>query len=386
MTNDRALGKPTKVTMQDVARSAGVSTATVSRVISGQPTVRATHRTRVEAAIRELGYRPNRLARNLRKQRTDMIGLVVSDIENPYFAEMIYAAEAEAYRYGYRVLLCNTDENREKQAAYLRVLADERPLGVLLAPCDPAGAEIAQLLDLGVSVVAFDRSVVDARADSVLADNVGASRLAVDHLLQTGHRHIAFIGTTPAVQTGAERLAGYRAAMSAAAFEPRWENGAFRIESAESATSRLLEKWPDTDAIIAGNNIVAVGVLKELRRRAVLIPDDLGFVCFDDPAWAELVDPPLTVIAHPLRAMVAASVRLLIDRIEGRSRQAQRLVFGLDLKIRQSSRPTSTGSEIRNRQSPLGDSGDPSAPYHAAVSAGDGDSSGSQGTVRREVT
>lgn len=342
MTTGDASGR---VTMQDVARRADVSTATVSRVISGHPAVAAKYRIQVEAAIRELGYRPNRLARNLRKQRTDMIGVVVSDIENPHFAQMIYAAEAEVYRHGYRVLLCNTDENREKQASYLRVLADERPLGVLLAPCDPAGAEIGQLLDQGVSVVAFDRAVLDPRADSVLPDNIGASKLAVDHLVETGHRRIALIGTSPAVQTGAERLAGYRAAIVDAGLEARWESAGFRVESAESAANRLLERWPDTDAIIAGNNLVAVGALRALRERGILVPDEVGFVCFDDPAWAELIDPPLTTLAQPLRAMVAAAVRLLIDDIQGRRRQPERLVFSLDLRVRRSSRPLAVAGE-----------------------------------------
>lgn len=341
----RAVSRGEKtVTMADVAERAGVSVATVSRVMSGHLSVTPAYRARVDAAIQELGsYRPNRLARNLRKQQTEMIGVVVSDIENPHFAEMIHAAESEAYRYGYRVLLCNTDESREKQASYLQILADERPLGVLLAPCDPAGAEIGQLLDLGIAVVAFDRPVLDRRVSSVLADNVAAARLAVDHLVESGHRRIAFVGTSPAVDTGATRLAGYRAAMSDAGLEARWTNGGFRIDTGELATNGLLDRWPDTDAIVAGNNMMAVGAIRALRQRGIAIPDDIGFVSFDDPSWAELVDPPLTTLAQPVRAMVAAAVRLLIDGIERRRRQPQRLVFGLELMIRKSSRPLAVG-------------------------------------------
>jgi LacI family transcriptional regulator len=331
------------VTMVGVAKHAGVSVATVSRVIAGHPSVAPGHRARVEAAVLELGYRPNRLARNLRKRQSDMIGVVVSDIENPHFAEMIHVAESEAYRFGYRVLLCNTDESREKQASYLQMLADERPRGVLLAPCDPAGAEIGQLLDLGITVVAFDRPVLDSRVDSVLADNAAASRLAVDHLIQTGHQRISFVGTSPAVETGAARLAGYRAAMGDAGLEGRWENGGFRIETGQVATGRLLDRWPDSDAIVAGNNMMAVGAIRALRERGITIPDGIGLVSFDDPFWAELVDPPLTTLAQPLRAMVAAAVRLLIDGIEGRRRQPQRLVFGLELAIRASSGPLAVG-------------------------------------------
>jgi DNA-binding LacI/PurR family transcriptional regulator len=133
--------------------------------------------------------------------------------------------------------------------------------------------------------------------------------------------------------------------MGEAGLEARWENAGFRIESAESVAARLMDRWPDTDAIIAGNNVVAVGTLRALRERGTLIPDEVGFVCFDDPAWAELIDPPLTALAQPLRAMVAAAVRLLIDDIQGRRRQPQQLVFSLDLRVRRSSRPLAVAGE-----------------------------------------
>src|SRR3954467_5258673 len=145
--------------MRDVARLAAVSPATVSRVLNGDPTVGATYRRRVTRAVEELNYRPNRLARNLRIQRTTTIGVVVSDIENPHFTQMVRAVEDAAFRRGYRVLLCNTDENPEKQKAYLQVLAAERVLGVLISPSDPAGEEISELIELGIPVIAFDRSV-----------------------------------------------------------------------------------------------------------------------------------------------------------------------------------------------------------------------------------
>ena len=178
---------------------------------------------------------------------------------------------------------------------------------------------------LGIAVVAFDRPVNDSRADSVLADNAVASRNAVDHLIQSGHRRISFVGMSPAVETGAARLAGYRAAMEEAGLEPHWENGGFRIDTGERATMRLLDRWPNSDAIVAGNNMMAAGVLRAVRERGIVIPNQIGLVAFDDPFWADLVDPPLTTLAQPLRAMVAAAVRLLIDRIEGRRHPPRRL-------------------------------------------------------------
>lgn len=333
-------------TMADVAARAGVSVATVSRVLSGHLTVAPAYRAQVETAVKELDYRPNRLARNLRKRNAEMIGVVVSDIENPHFAEMIHAAESEAYRHSYRLLLCNTDENRDRQSSYLQMLADEWPVGVLLAPCDPGGREISELLDRGIAVVAFDRPVLDERADSVLADNVGASRMAVEHLVERGYRHIAFVGTSPSVETGAARLAGYRAAAADAGIEAHSVNGGFRHSSGSVATSQLLSQWPDTDALITGNNMMAVGAMHALRQLGREVPRDVGFVSFDDPFFADLLAPPLTTLAQPVRAMVAAAVRLLLDRIEGRRGSVQHLVFNLELRVRESSSLRAVGPHL----------------------------------------
>jgi LacI family transcriptional regulator len=192
-------------------------------------------------------------------------------------------------------------------------------------------------LDLGIEVVAFDRPVADARADMVLADNDAAARLAVEHLVATGHRRIVLIGMSPAIDTGSGRLSGFRAAIGEAGLEARWEDGGVRIESGEAATHRALDRWRDCDALIAGNNMIAIGALRALRERGIVVPRDIRLVSFDDPFWAELVDPPLTTLGQPIRAMVAAAARLLMDGIEGRRRQPQRLVFKFELNVRASS-------------------------------------------------
>ncbi|MBA2276990.1 MAG: LacI family DNA-binding transcriptional regulator, partial [Chloroflexia bacterium] len=218
--------------IKQVAELAGVSPATVSRVLTGTAGVRPASRERVLQAVAELDYRPNRLGRNLRQQNSETLGVVVSDIENPHFTQMVRAVEDAAYRRGFRVLLCNTDETPEKQRAYLHVLAAERVVGVILTPSDPADAAIGQLLDMAIPVIAFDRTVHDPRADAVVADNVDGSRRATEHLIDAGHERIGFIGGLSAIQTGADRLAGYEAAMRAHDLEPRAVNGGFRIEPA----------------------------------------------------------------------------------------------------------------------------------------------------------
>jgi DNA-binding LacI/PurR family transcriptional regulator len=322
--------------MREVALKAGVSQATVSRVLNGSTTVRDASRSRVLAAVDELQYRPNRLARNLRRRRADMIGILVSDIENPHFTEMVRAVEDAAYRKGYRVLLCNTDESADKQRAYLEVLAQERPLGVLLSPTHPGGPEIAELLDEGIPVVAFDRVVDDPRADAVVADNVAAARLATTHLVEGGHRRIGFVGGPADIETGAERRQGYEEAMRAAGLEPLAEDGRFRIDAGRLATARLLGVRPAPTALVVANNLMTIGALKALREADASVPSDVALVAIDDPFWAELTEPPLTALAQPVRRMAHEAMSLLLDRIGHRRRRARRIVLDFALRVRRS--------------------------------------------------
>jgi DNA-binding LacI/PurR family transcriptional regulator len=330
-------------TMARVADLAGVSIATVSRVLSGRESVAPELRTRVMAAVEELSYRPNRLAQNLRRRNAAMVGVVISDIENPHFSEMIHVAEEEAYRRGYRMLLCNTDESKEKQRAYLQVLADERPVGVIIAPCDPAGPEISQLIDMGIPVLAFDRPVADERADAVLGDNFGAARMAVEHLAASGATHIGYVGISSHIETGLRRLAGYQATMASLGLEAHSIDGGFRLATGYRAAEKLIREWPEMEALVVGNNMVTLGTMRALRAEKRRIPEDVAIVAFDDPVWAELVQPSLTTLAQPIRAMTSAAVRLLIDNIEGRRQEPQTIVFPFTLKVRGSSRPGHVG-------------------------------------------
>ncbi|HWE09976.1 MAG TPA: LacI family DNA-binding transcriptional regulator [Solirubrobacteraceae bacterium] len=315
-----------------MAQRAGVSPATVSRVLNGSATVGEAKRQLVLAAIEELGYRPNRLASNLRRRQAEMIGVVVSDIENPHFTQMVRAVEDAAYLRGYRVLLCNTDEDPAKQRDYLRVLTAERVAGVILSPTDSDAFEIADLLDHGVSVVAFDRSVPDRRADVVVVHNVAGARRGAEHLLECGHVHVGFVGGLAGVQTADERLDGYREAVTAAGLEAMVADGGFRAEGARHAAAALVDAG--ATALLVANNLMTIGALQAIRERGLRIPDDVAIVSFDDPPWAELTDPPLTTLAQPVRQMAGAAVELLLDRIsDGRTRRRRR-VFELELRHR----------------------------------------------------
>ncbi len=312
---------------------AGVSPATVSRVLNGASTVRPEYRERVLRTIEEVGYRPNRLASNLRRQKAEMIGVVVSDIENPHFTQMVRAVEDAAYRRGYRVLLCNTDEDAGKQKSYLEVLAAERVLGVLISPSDPGGGEISELLDLGIPVIAFDRAVEDPRADSVVVDNVAGTRIATEHLLRAGHERVGFVGGRDDIETGAGRRAGYEAVMRESGLRPRSVSGGFRIEDGRISTEELL-KSGDLTALVVASNLTTIGALEALRDHGLKVPADVALVAVDDPFWAELVEPPLTTLAQPVREMADGAVEALLERIGGLREGPKRLVFDFELRVR----------------------------------------------------
>jgi DNA-binding LacI/PurR family transcriptional regulator len=322
--------------IKDVAQRARVSSATVSRVLNGDPGVAAPTRGRVLVAVGELGYQPNRIARNLRRQQTDTIGVVVSDIENPHFTQAVRVIEDVAYGQGYRVLLCNTDETPDKQRAYLETLAAERVRGVILAPVDSGDPTIEHLLTLGVPIVAFDRIVDHPLADAVVADNAAAAERAVQHLADVGRREIGFIAGRLDIQTGRERLDGYVMAMERAHHAPRWAEGAFRIEEAFAATRSLLADHPGIDGLVVANNLMTIGAIRALRQLDRHVGYDIGLVSFDDPMWADLVDPPITTLAQPVRRMASQAIDLLFERIEGRRTQPRSVVFACELRVRAS--------------------------------------------------
>jgi LacI family transcriptional regulator len=327
------------VGIRDVAARAGVSPATASRVLNGSATVSALLRMRVLDAAASLGYRPNSLARSLRRQRTQTIGVIVSDIANPHHSEAVRVMEDVASQAGWRVVLCNSDERVDKQRAYLRLLADERVGAVILSAADESGSGTDALLALGIPVVAFDRVIDDQRVDAVTCDNeVGVFQLT-RHLIELGHRRIALVGGRTHVATGSARLEGYRRAMRDAGLRPQVEDGDFRVDRAETATRRLLAHTRRPTALLIANNTMAVGALRAVRQAGLTVPDDVSLATVDDPVWAELVEPPLTALAQPVRTMAEAAVGLVLERVAGDRREAVRLVLPMELRVRRSSGP-----------------------------------------------
>ncbi len=326
-----------KPLLRDVAARAGVSPATVSRTLNGDSRVDPELQDRVRAAVEELGYRRNMLARNLRRQRLDAVGVIVSDVENPHFSEIVKVIEHEGFRAGYRALVCGTNESAGKQSAYLAMLADERVAGVIISPSDPNGPEITELLNAGIPVVAIDREVADPRADAVIADNVRGLVDATELLIREGHERIAFIGGRRGVETSTERLAGYQQAMRRAGLRSRTIVGEYRIDGGEAATRKLMESPEPPTAVVVANNLMTLGVLRAARDLGVEIPRDLALVAVDDPYWATVVNPPLTTVSQPVTAMAKAAISLLLARLSGDESPPARSVHSMRLVVRESS-------------------------------------------------
>lgn len=323
--------------ISDIAAAAGVSPATVSRVLNEVPTVHPELRDRVIRAVDSVGYRRNRLARNLRMQKLDMIGVVVSDIENPHFSEAVRVIEDRAYQKGFRVLLCNTDETPKKQATYLEMLADERVRGAIVAPADETGAGIQVLTELDIPVVAFDRRVGDMSVDSVISDGKAGLTELTNHFISLGHHRIVYVGGRSHVETGSSRLAGYREAMAAAGLQTTVLDGEFRAATAERVLDELLASQSDATALVVANNLMTIGVLRSLRRSGVRVPEDIAIGAVDDPIWAELLDPPLTTLSQPVRTMAETAMEMVLERIYGNRSASRHEVFPMEFHTRASS-------------------------------------------------
>jgi DNA-binding LacI/PurR family transcriptional regulator len=323
-------------TIKQVAERAGVSTATVSRVLNGNTPVDAQKKEVVLQAVAELNYRPNLLASNLRNRKTAKIGVIVPDIENPIFSRAIQVFEEIAFNRGFRVLLCNSEDQTEKQRAYLEVLADERVEGILMVPFQSEGSEIAATLDKGIPIVAYDRPVDDPRADAVIQDNFEGARRATELLIEAGHQRIGFISGINELRPGADRLAGYTAAIREHGLTPYVASGEFRINRAKDATMELIAHPDGLTGLVIGNNLMAIGVLRAMRAIGIHAPDDLALVGIGDPWWAELVDPPMTNMAYPVRRMAESAANLLFERIAGTRVQPRSVVFGFEVRIRKS--------------------------------------------------
>ena len=320
-----------RVTMREVAGKAGVSAMTVSRVINESRGVSEDARRRVEAAIAELGYVPNRLASGLIRRKTGAIGVIVPDVANPFFTLVVRGAEEVAWRAGYHVILCNTQADLERERGYLEDMLAFQVEGLLIAPVGERSKPNLRILKKnGVPFVLIDRSLSGYDGDLVQGDSVAGAQRLVEHLIALGHRRIGMVTEPGEVSTARDRGEGYRQALEHAGIEFRpelvAEASAIDPRAAHDATLALLDLAEPPTAIFSVNNIAVVGVAEAIRERGLDVPKDIAIVCFDDIEHASRFHPFLTVMAQPAETFGTIATQLLLDRLAGRGSERRRLV------------------------------------------------------------
>lgn len=328
--------------IKDVAARAEVSVATVSRVLNNVPTVDPELAERVRQAATDLDYRGNSAARSLRRRRSDVWALIISDIGNPFFTAAARGVEDVAQSAGFSVVLCNSDEDPGKETQYLDVAEREQVSGVVMSP-NLVASDTARLDRAGIPVVAIDRPL-RGEVDSVLVDSAAAAEAATRHLFEQGWNRPACITGPRQNDTAQQRVAGYEAAWKAAGRRPiksLVRHTDYRADSAQKAAISLLDKDSPPDALFIANSEMALGVLPVLRSRDVVPGRDLGLVAFDDAPWSSFTHPPMTVVSQPAYEMGRLAAELLLKRIHGsraEQREAQHIVLDAELVVRASSR------------------------------------------------
>ena len=340
------------VSIREVAALAGVSVSTVSNVLNRPDLVADLTRGRVRAAIRELGFVRNEPARQLRAGRSRTIGLVVLDVANPFFTDVARGVEDEASRSGLAVILCNTDDQAARESRYLDVLEEHRVQGILITPASGTQERLAALQQRGTPVVLVDRRSPSSSQCSVSVDDVLGGDLAVSHLLEAGHERIAFVGGPRSIRQVADRHDGAIRALERAGragtdlylVETRALNAAAGQRAGAAIADLPLRVRPT--AVFCANDLLALGVLREMTTRRIRVPERVAVVGYDDVHFAAAAAVPLSSVRRPRQQLGRTAARLLIEEALGRStHQHRQVVFEPDLVVRASS----TAQPVRPR-------------------------------------
>jgi DNA-binding LacI/PurR family transcriptional regulator len=327
--------------MKDIARIAGVSLGTVSHVLNDTAGVREPVRRRVLEVVRSIGYQPSQLARGLRRVQTNVIGMIIPDITNPFFPAVVRGAEDLAFSNGYRLILCNTDNDHSKELAHLNELRTFLPAGLIVIPSNFSDltAQAQSYRAAGAGVVCIDRLPKGWDGDSVTANNQSGAYRATQHLIKMGHKRLAVI-TGPLHLTNAEeRLNGFKQAVEEAGLElpPEYvQETTFDKQGGASKTKLLLRLIPPPTAISAGNDMIALGVLTAIREAGLRCPDEVSVMGFDDLDIAEITNPALSSVSQSGYQLGMTAARILLERIAGDSGPAKHVVIETSMKIRDS--------------------------------------------------
>jgi LacI family transcriptional regulator len=332
------------VSVRDVAQRAGVSVGTVSNVMNRPDKVSPATIATVQRAIAELGFVRNDAARQLRAGHSRAVGLVILDVGNPFFADVARGAEDQAARSGYSIILGNSDEKADREARYLDLFEEQRMHGVLISPIGEVIERLKRLREHGIPAVLVDRTSGDPRFSSVSVDDIAGGQMAVDHLISTGRRRIAYVGGPLEIRQVADRLEGSRRAVSAhpgVGLEVI-ETPALGVEDGRQVGESLLERRQTDrpDAIFAANDLIAVGLLQVLYMQgAVVVPAEIALIGYDDISFARTSVVPLSSIRQPSGLIGATAVDILLEEAADPARAAVQIVFQPELVVRDSTVP-----------------------------------------------
>jgi LacI family transcriptional regulator len=329
-----------QVTIKDIAKTTGVSYATVSRALNGRSGVKENTRKLILEEAKKMGYQPNAIARGLVLKYTHTLALVIPDITNPFFPEIARGVEDAASLLGYSIFLCNTNWDVEKEKQYLKMLQEKRVDGVILHPA--FGVEEEYYNDFNIPIVLLNRIPSMGNYSSIEVDNVRGGFLAAKHLIEAGYKKLAFIGGSESSFSNSERQVGFKLALNKYKLkvdESLMLSGSFKSKSGYDNLLKLIKSDNIPDAVFAGNDLIALGILHCAQEQGLRVPEDLGIIGFDDIPYADLPQVQLTTIAQPKYQMGKYAIELLLKELNDKTkREIKRIILEPELIIRKTTR------------------------------------------------
>lgn len=327
--------------LKEVAKRANVSVATVSRAINYPKKVDPSTLSRINKIIREVNYKPNRVAQRLRVKdgHRKIIGLLVPDIQNPFYVDVVRGVEDYAYSRNYALLMSNFAQSKDKEKMYLDIMLSESVDGLIVAPYDEYDKEVISLVEAGIPIVCVDRGLADIPVDVILVDNEKGAYDAVSLLIKKGHKRIAYVGGLPSIPTTQHRKDGYIKALrknNISIDENLIKFGDSKSESGKKITGELLKMKNPPTAFFAGNNLITLGALETIHTMKLRIPEDVAIVGFDDMPWAISLNPPLTAVKQPGYDIGKQAAGLLYQRIMEPDKLTAKTILNTVLVIRSS--------------------------------------------------